>query len=141
MRVLTSALFAGALAVCSFSALPDSAHAQRVSKLTGKALGQMCTSKNGQKLCNAYLTGILDSEVWSRDYAVFNKDAAPVAFCVSPQKTMSQIRDTVVSWLKGNNDALSQPAGKAVYRALHETYPCGAKVKTNTPSAKGEMSK
>lgn len=110
------ALFSGA----SVSA----AHAQRVSRVTGKSLGVMCTQAKSLPLCDAYLSGVMDSEVWSRDYAVFEHANAPVAFCVPPGQRAPQVRNVVVAWLGAHQDAWAQPAGKAVYRALHTIYPC-----------------
>ncbi|MDF7674608.1 Rap1a/Tai family immunity protein [Acetobacteraceae bacterium ESL0709] len=132
-----SALMMGALAFGALSVSAVPAHAQRVSKVTGKSLGQMCTNQKALKLCDAYLAGVMDSEVWSRDYAVYQHDKAPVAFCVAPATTTDQVRTAVVSWLKGHADSLSQPAGKAVYLALHESYPCGDKVNSSSPAKEG----
>lgn len=133
-----SVLIMGALAFGTVSVSASLAQAQRVSKVTGKGLGQMCTSQNGMKLCDAYLSGVMDSAVWSRDYAVYEHDKAPVAFCVAPKTTTPQVRTMVVSWLKGHADSLSQPAGKAVYRALHEAYPCGDKVSVSSSAKEGQ---
>lgn len=108
------------------------AHAQRVSTVTGKTLGAMCSQKKGVALCDAYLSGVMDSEVWSRDYAVLNHDTAPTAFCVPKEQKTPQVRNVVVAWLGAHTDALSQPAGKGVYRALHENYPCGSTLKAPT---------
>lgn len=134
---LVSALMMGALACAGFTVASHQAQAQRVSKVTGKALGQMCTNQNSVKMCDAYISGVMDSEVWSRDYAVYQHDKAPVAFCVASGTTTAQVRTTIVSWLKGHADSLSQPAGKAVYRALNEAYPCKDKAERSTPAKEG----
>lgn len=107
----------------SFASL---AQAQRVSTVTGKALANMCTNKKGVPLCDAYLSGVMDSEVWSHDYAKLTNNTAPVAFCVPKQQKTPQVRNVVVAWLGAHTEALSQPAGKGVYRALHENYSCGS---------------
>ncbi|QDH17842.1 Rap1a/Tai family immunity protein [Swingsia samuiensis] len=124
------AVFAKATTLClALSLLAPAAHAQRVSKVTGTTLGKMCSSDKvtGTSLCDAYLAGIMDSEVWSKKYDTYKDDAgAPVAFCVPTSETAPQIRSKVVSWLHSHNDALTQPAGKAAYRALHDTYACQA---------------
>ncbi|MXV36319.1 MULTISPECIES: Rap1a/Tai family immunity protein [unclassified Saccharibacter] len=110
----------------AFFSLGQAAHAQRVSTVTGKTLGTMCSQKKGVALCDAYLSGVMDSEVWSHDYAALNHDGAPTAFCVPKEQKTPQVRNVVVAWLGAHTDALSQPAGKGVYRALHENYPCGS---------------
>ncbi|MBS1063328.1 hypothetical protein JK185_09765 [Gluconobacter wancherniae] len=124
--------FAAALALTTLIATPaltGTAHAQRVSKLSGKALGAMCSSKNGVIGCDAYIAGIMDSAVWSKEYDIYAKDSsAPVAFCVPETQSTQQVRGVIVAWLHANTDAMTQPAGKAVYRALHENYACHASV-------------
>ncbi|MBS1028846.1 Rap1a/Tai family immunity protein [Gluconobacter albidus] len=118
-------LLAGLVAPPALVAAP--AHAQRVSKVSGKALGQMCSSKSSIGMCDAYLSGLMDGEAWAKKYDSFAHDeSAPVAFCVPAQQTAPQVRGLVVAWLRAHNDALTEPAGKAVYRALHDTYPCHA---------------
>ncbi|EHH68331.1 hypothetical protein GMO_11010 [Gluconobacter morbifer G707] len=87
----------------------------------------MCTSGKSTNLCDAYLAGVMDSEVWSKKYDSYDNDpGAPVAFCVPAEETTQTIRGKVVSWLHAHNDALSQQSGKALYRALHDSYPCHA---------------
>ncbi|WP_264786296.1 Rap1a/Tai family immunity protein, partial [Gluconobacter cerinus] len=39
-------------------------------------------------------------------------------------ETTTQVRGKLISWLHAHNDALTQSGGKAVYRALHDAYPC-----------------
>ena len=59
MKLFSAVLLAsGLLAV---TAAP--AHAQRVSKVSGKALGNMCSASKSTALCDAYLAGVMDSEV------------------------------------------------------------------------------
>ncbi|WP_241664021.1 Rap1a/Tai family immunity protein [Oecophyllibacter saccharovorans] len=101
------------------------AQAQRVSRVNGKGLGAMCSQAKSVGLCDAYLSGVMDSEVWARDYAVFRHDPrAPVAFCVPPKQTAAQVRNVVVAWLGAHPTTLGEPAGKDVYLALHDMYPC-----------------
>lgn len=119
------------LAVCAFSA---PAQAQRISKISDKNLGAMCSQKKTISLCDAYIAGMADSEVWAHDYAALKHDSAPVAFCIPPQQTTAQIRNIVVAWLGAHQEALSEPAGRGVYRALHDNYPCGIKTGSNTES-------
>jgi len=123
MKLFSAVLLAsGLLAV---TAAP--AHAQRVSKVSGKALGNMCSASKSTALCDAYLEGVMDSEVWAKKYDSYADDAgAPVAFCVPTGETTTQVRGKLISWLHAHTDALTQPGGKAVYRALHEAYPCHA---------------
>ncbi|GBR47615.1 MULTISPECIES: Rap1a/Tai family immunity protein [Neokomagataea] len=112
-------------AAASLLTLGTTAHAQRVSKVSGRMLGSMCTNARSAPLCDAYLAGVTDSEVWSKKYDEHANDGnAPVAFCVPDSETTAHLRESVVSWLHRHDDALTQSAGKGVYRALHEAYPC-----------------
>ncbi|MEN3175681.1 Rap1a/Tai family immunity protein [Gluconobacter sp. OJA] len=121
MKFFSAALLAAGLV--TVAAAP--AHAQRVSKVSGKALGNMCSASKSTALCDAYLAGVMDSEVWSKKYDSYADDAgAPVAFCVPVSETTTQVRGKLISWLHAHNDALTQSGGKAVYRALHDAYPC-----------------
>ncbi|MFT9381841.1 Rap1a/Tai family immunity protein [Gluconobacter sp. P5B12] len=121
MKLFSAALLAAGLV--TVAAAP--AHAQRVSKVSGKALGNMCSASKSTALCDAYLAGVMDSEVWSKKYDSYADDAgAPVAFCVPVSETTTQVRGKLISWLHAHNDALTQSGGKAVYRALHDAYPC-----------------
>ncbi|MBS1041054.1 hypothetical protein JK203_09355 [Gluconobacter cerinus] len=121
MKLFSAALLAAGLV--TVAAAP--AHAQRVSKVSGKALGNMCSASKSTALCDAYLAGVMDSEVWSKKYDSYADDAgAPVAFCVPVSETTTQVRSKLISWLHAHNDALTQSGGKAVYRALHDAYPC-----------------
>ena len=123
MKLFSAALLATGLLAAT--AVP--AHAQRVSKVSGKALGNMCSASKSTALCDAYLAGVMDSEVWAKKYDSYADDAgAPVAFCVPVSETTTQVRGKLISWLHAHNDALIQSGGKAVYRALHEAYPCHA---------------
>jgi len=123
MKLFSAALLATGLLVAT--AVP--AHAQRVSKVSGKALGNMCSANKSTALCDAYLAGVMDSEVWAKKYDSYADDAgAPVAFCVPTSETTTQVRGKLISWLHAHTDALTQSGGKAVYRALHEAYPCHA---------------
>jgi len=119
-------LFSATLLVAGLvTAAAAPAHAQRVSKVSGKALGNMCSASKSTALCDAYLAGVMDSEVWSKKYDSYADDAgAPVAFCVPVSETTTQVRGKLISWLHAHNDALTQSGGKAVYRALHDAYPC-----------------
>ncbi|MFT8481778.1 MAG: Rap1a/Tai family immunity protein [Gluconobacter cerinus] len=121
MKFFSATLLAAGLV--TVAAAP--AHAQRVSKVSGKALGNMCSASKSTALCDAYLAGVMDSEVWSKKYDSYADDAgAPVAFCVPVSETTTQVRGKLISWLHAHNDALTQSGGKAVYRALHDAYPC-----------------
>ncbi|MCW2266648.1 hypothetical protein M2305_002595 [Gluconobacter cerinus] len=121
MKLFSAVLLAAGL--LTVTAAP--AHAQRVSKVSGKALGNMCSASKSTALCDAYLAGVMDSEVWSKKYDSYADDAgAPVAFCVPVSETTTQVRGKLISWLHAHNDALTQSGGKAVYRALHDAYPC-----------------
>lgn len=100
------------------------AQAQRVSKVTGKGLSSFCSDAKMVKICDAYIAGITDSEVWAHDFDVLEHHPTNPAFCIPAEQTTPQIRNLVVAWLGAHLDAMNEPAGKAVYRALYENYPC-----------------
>nr|WP_230873275.1 MULTISPECIES: Rap1a/Tai family immunity protein [unclassified Bombella] len=106
------------------------AQAQRISSLPGKGLVALCSHNAGLPACNGYLAGTMDSEIWSRNFSTIEGAHNPMAFCVPKEMRMSQLRALIVGWYAGHEDALNEPAGRGVYRALHDNYPCYA----GTPS-------
>ena len=119
MKLFSAALLAAGLV--TVAAAP--AHAQRVSKVSGKALGNMCSASKSTALCDAYLAGVMDSEVWSKKYDSYADDAgAPVPLCVPVSETPSQVHRKLISEYHAYLDALTHSCCKAVYRELNDDY-------------------
>ena len=105
------------------------AEAQNISSLPGRGLVSMCTHESGLLACDGYLAGTMDSEVWSRNYSTVEGVHTPVAFCVPKEIRGAQLRALVVGWYAGHEDALNEPAGRGIYRALHDNYPCSSTIR------------
>lgn len=106
------------------------ASAQRVSKVKAGEFLQLCQKSETVKACNIYISGIADSVAFSKIYAKNKGDAkAPVGFCIAPSTPGNEMRKKVVDWMNSHTDQLNEPAGAAVFTALHEAYPC--KIETN----------
>ncbi|MCX5615674.1 hypothetical protein NQF87_01580 [Bombella sp. TMW 2.2559] len=113
------------------------AEAQSISSLSGRALVSMCTHENGLLACDGYLAGTMDSEVWARNYSTVEGVHMPVAFCVPKEVRGSQLRALVVGWYAGHDDALNEPAGRGIYRALRANYPCSSTIQSIIPLQSG----
>ncbi len=100
------------------------AQAQRISSLPGKGLVALCSHDAGLPACNGYLAGTMDSEIWSRNFSTVEGAHKPLAFCVPKEIKMAQLRSLIVGWYAGHEDALDEPAGRGIYRAFHDNYPC-----------------
>lgn len=115
----------GATGVLLTLAFAAPAHAQRLSPLTAEKFGQICSSPKGTMICDAYITGMADAGALAKLNAKSEGDSAAVAgFCVPDGETAAGMRSHVVSWLKTHRDVLSQPVGKSVFAALHDSYAC-----------------
>lgn len=110
------------------------AEAQNISSLPGRGLVSMCTHESGMLACDGYLAGTMDSEVWARNYSTVEGVHTPVAFCVPKEIRGAQLRALVVGWYAGHEDALNEPAGRGIYRALHDNYPCASTVRPVAPA-------
>ncbi|QCE34016.1 hypothetical protein FAI40_00930 [Acetobacteraceae bacterium] len=111
-------------AACFFFSSPQ-ASAQRISKINGETLNHLCSTPKQFPICDAYLSGVADSEVWAAKYdEKVTRQAVPEAFCVPPAQSLGQMRGLVSAWLKAHPETGKAPAGKAVYLALHGSYPC-----------------
>ena len=114
-------------------ALVGSAHAQRVSNISGAKLGDICISKASNQLeaCNAYLEGISDAISFYQHLmpADGSKGKLPDYVCVPGPTTGPQLRQTYVSWLREHSEAQRQPAAQAAMRALNDSYKCAGENK------------
>lgn len=116
------------LAMLSITAGHGVAHAQRVSSMQAGKLLQYCTRSSGVQICEGYIAGMADGVALTK---VFDKNEgdskAPAGFCIPSSVTGTQLRESVVVWMKKHTDQLHHPVGAAVYTALHETFPCQGK--------------
>lgn len=103
------------------------AAAQRVTKVDGARLLEICTSSNrGLAMsCEAYIDGVSDTVTLYQEAAPRQGDArVPDTICVPPATTGGQLRDEVVSFLRQHADARPRPAAQVVTRVLRERHPC-----------------
>lgn len=120
MRTLATLLAAASLSAAVLSATP--ALAQRISSVKGQQLLTMCSSHAlpGQKMCEAYVSGIADAIGFER--ASSPEKAPPV--CIPDAITGGQLRQTTADWLSGHKDLSGERAARQVYEALKAAYPC-----------------
>lgn len=109
-------------------ALAGTAHAQRVSNISGGKLGDICISKSSAQLeaCSAYLDGISDAISFYQHLMPQDgsKGKLPDYVCVPGSTTGPQLRQTYVTWLRGHSEAQRQPAAQAAIRALNDSFVC-----------------
>ena len=117
-----------ALAAFGVLALVGTAHAQRVSSITGAKLGDICISKSANQLeaCSAYLDGISDAISFYQHLMPSDgsKGKLPDYVCVPGPTTGPQLRQTYVAWLREHSEAQRQPAAQAAMRALNDSFKC-----------------
>ena len=108
--------------------LHEQARAQRKTPMPTDSFARIPTRQTGHSLCDAYLSGLADGATLSKLNSKAAGDTGAVAACCVPvSETTASIRDKVLIWLKAHTDALSHPVGESIFKALHDTYPCGAK--------------
>lgn len=116
------------LAAAGLLALAGTAHAQRVSNISGAKLGDICISKSSAQLeaCSAYLDGISDAISFYQHLmpADGSKGKLPDYVCVPGAITGPQLRQKYVAWLRDHSEAQKQPAAQAAMRALNDSFRC-----------------
>ena len=109
-------------------ACAGTAHAQRISNITGAKLGDICISKNSAQLeaCSAYLDGISDAISFYQHLMPSDgtKGKLPDYVCIPGPTTGPQLRERYVTWLRAHNEAQRQPAAQAAMRALNDSFKC-----------------
>ncbi|MDT7952647.1 MAG: Rap1a/Tai family immunity protein [Acetobacteraceae bacterium] len=115
-----------AIALLAFA---GTAHAQRLSNISGGKLGDICISKSSAQLeaCDAYLDGIADGisfyqHLMPQDGSKGGK--LPDYVCVPGPTTGPQLRQTYVAWLREHKEAQRGPAAQAAMRAFNDSYKC-----------------
>ncbi len=123
-RMITRVLAAcGAIAVAA-----PQAQAQRISPMPAGSFLRFCNSPSngGQKICDAYITGMADSFALMQKLSAADggSSAASRSICVPITASGESMRGMVVSWIASHRDKLRNKVGEVVYTALHESYPC-----------------
>ena len=91
------------------------AHAQRVSNVTGRLLMTACTGKQ-PAACDAYVDGFSDAiEAGGRDHALA---------CIPRSSTGTELRDVLVTYLRSHPEAQSLKAGTIATKAFAAAYSC-----------------
>jgi len=128
------------LILATFAALlPATAHAQRMSNLTGQKLVELCTSKDRSAVegCTAFIDGIADTTAYYQRLRPANgtKGAAlPGYICVPGPTTGVQLRQTVIDFARKNPDQGTRQASGIVLRALDAAYLCPGEQKRLAPA-------
>ena len=109
--------------------LGGTAHAQRMSNLTGAKLVELCTSKDPKLVsgCTAYIDGIADTSAFYQRLRPMDGskgEKLPGYICVPGPVTGVQLREGVVNWFKTHQDQANRQASGIVLRALDELYVC-----------------
>ena len=116
------------LATVGLLALVGTAHAQRVSNISGGKLGDICISRSATQVeaCNAYLDGISDAISFYQHLMPQDgsRGKLPDYVCVPGPTTGPQLRQTYVAWLREHGEAQRQPAAQAAMRALNDSFKC-----------------
>ena len=125
-RMTALVIVAGALALLS-----PHAQAQRISPMPAGNFLRFCNSpaNGGQKICDAYITGMADSFALVQKLSSEQGDGqskSAQSICVPTTATGASMRGMVVSWLASHKDRLRNKVGEVVYTALHDSYPCDA---------------
>jgi hypothetical protein len=101
--------------------------AQRIAPMKAGKLLQLCSRPNTAEVCDAYISGVSDGGTLAKLNAKNEGDTgAGAGFCIAPAVTIQDMRTKVGGWMKSHSDALTKPAGEAVFAALHDSYPCGS---------------
>ena len=121
------------LAAFGVLALVSTAHAQRLSNISGGKLGDICISKSPAQLetCSAYLDGISDAISFYQHLMPQDgsKGKLPDYVCVPGPTTGPQLRQTYVAWLREHSEAQRQPAAQAAMRALNDSFLCSGEAR------------
>lgn len=131
-RMIPPGLIPMVLAAAGVVALAaPEAQAQRISPMPAGSFVRFCDSPSngGQKICDAYITGMADSFALMQKLSASSGDGASKtsqSICVPVTATGESMRGMVVSWIASHKDKLRNKVGEVVYTALHESYPCDA---------------
>jgi hypothetical protein len=101
------------------------AHAQRVSRLTGAKLLQICQNPRGKVVCEAYINGVADGMTSvQKQMSDTQGKAFAGSTCIPDATTSDQLHTTVTAYLSAHGDMLSKPAAVPTFEALHSAFPC-----------------
>ena len=125
MSKLKTTLLLASLAIAGSA---GGANAQRLSAMQASRFFQICQSRGGQPVCDAYISGVSDGVTLTESSVGKGDDGKPrvaPAICVPPMGG-SALRTKVMSWLSSHSDKLKGDAGPAVHDALLDQFPCTA---------------
>lgn len=110
-------------------ALGGTAHAQRMSNLTGAKLVELCSSRDPRMVegCTAYIDGIADSAAFYqrlRPSDGSKGEKLPGYICVPGPTTGVQLRQTIIEWYRRHQNQANRQASGIVLRAMDDTYVC-----------------
>ena len=109
-------------------ACAGTAHAQRISNITGAKLGDICISKNSASSKPAAPISTASSDAISFYQHLMPSDGTkgklPDYVCIPGPTTGPQLREAYVTWLRAHNEAQRQPAAQAAMRALNDSFKC-----------------
>jgi hypothetical protein len=101
-----------------------SAHAQRISTMTGNDLLESCGSAGhfGQAFCLGYVAGVTDLD--GPDGSAFPERRRS---CVAENVSNGQVRDVVVKYLKDHPEERHIQASILIVKAMAQAFPCKTK--------------
>ena len=131
MRTAVTLGAAGLLAATAFLTLPAiPAQAQRVTRVNGAMLVQLCSSRDrtAERECSAYLDGVGDTIDFYQDLVPpdgrRNGMRLPAYVCIPGSATGVDLRTSVVNWIRNHPESNERTAQYIVPRAFHDTFPC-----------------
>lgn len=101
----------------SLSILPTPGHANPA--ITGGELLEVCVSRLNiaQTQCLAFISGVTAGHALS-------VGAGKTFYCLPERADMTQVKRTVVKYLKKNSKSRDHDAAELIFRALANTWPC-----------------
>lgn len=99
----------------------------RSSGVDGDTLLARCTSRKPGLVmgCTAYVDGVADTVAVYQGAAKAAGDSrAENRICIPADVRGTQMRDTVVTWLRNHADQRHRPSANLVVHVLRETWPC-----------------
>ena len=103
--------------------------AQREARINGQRLVALCEAKDktAVEACTAYIDGVADGVAFYQ--RIMPADGSkggklPNYVCIQAAVTGTEMRQTVVAWLKKHPERANQQASGVVINALNDSYLC-----------------
>ena len=110
------------LSIWATQMVPMSVQARPVNANDGSVILRMCKGADKVKalsvMCHSYLNGYID--------AAHHFSKGKVAFCLEGGDK-EKAPSALVEWIDAHPEALKQPAGTVLQKALNERFPCKGK--------------